>query len=73
MLEMLFFSVIKKYAIPVYDPHYLQNTISLSDTRFIIDEQQFFEQILLEIRGMSIPCASKKKKKYLRKKISLNK
>ena len=57
------FSVIKKYAITVYDPYYLQNTISLSDTHFIIDEQQFFEQILLEIRGLSIPYAIKKKKK----------
>ena len=31
------FSAIIKYAIPVYDPHHLQNIITLSDIQFIID------------------------------------
>ena len=46
-------------AIPIYDKNNLHN-ISPGDIQFILDDQPFFEQILLEIRGMTISYASHK-------------
>ena len=54
-------TVVEKYAIPIYNKNNLHN-ISPDDIQFILDDQSFFEQILLEIRGMTISYASYKNK-----------
>lgn len=53
---------IEEYAIPVYSRDAIKD-LDPSDLHFIIDDQLFFEMLLLKIRGMSIPyCAMKKRK-----------
>ena len=57
----------------------LQYTILLiyiipkDEIHFIINDQLFFEQILLEIRGMSIPYSANRKHKVKEKELSLKK
>ncbi len=50
------------YAIPIYVRD-LINNIDPAKLHFTIDDQMFFEMVLLNIRGMTIPyCAAKKRK-----------
>ena len=51
----------EKYVLPVYNYENLKD-IPKNEIQFNINDQMFFEQILLEIRGMTIPFSSKKKK-----------
>ena len=63
-------SVILKYAIPVYNIDKFQN-IPVHDVQFTINDQQFFEQLLLEIRGMIIPFSSHRKHKQKEEELHL--
>ena len=65
-------SVILKYAIPVYNFDKFQN-IPVHDVQFTINDQQFFEQLLLEIRGMIIPFSSHRKHKQKEEELHLMK
>ena len=55
----------KQYAISVYDRH---NIHKIKEEKLVltIDDQLFFEMILLKIRGSCISCASFKKKEETR-------
>lgn len=68
-------NVTEKYAVPIYNFENLDQ-IPCNEISFTINDQALFEQLLLEIRGMTIPYASKKKKEKLREedelKISIN-
>ena len=57
-------SVMKKYALPVYDLNNIEN-IPKQEIQFTIDDGLFFEQILLEVRGKTIPYAAGRKKKKI--------
>ena len=60
-------SVIKKYGIPIYIFKNINN-IPNHEIQFVLSDQQFFEQLLLEIRGMSITYAiDRKRNKNLKK------
>ena len=65
-------SVIHRYALNVYDLHYLDSNNS-NDIQFKIDESTFLEVLLLEIRGETIAFASRRKKHSLNWKIPLYK
>ena len=54
-------SVKKQYMLPIYNPDNLEH-ISDEDITFIINDQLFFETLLMELRGKSISYASFKKK-----------
>ncbi len=56
------------YAIPIYVRDMIKD-MDPTDLQFIIDDQMFFEMVLLNIRGMTIPyCAAKKRRNEERKK-----
>ena len=65
-------SVTIKYAVPVYNFEKIQN-IPVYDIQFIVNDQQFFEQLLLEIRGMIIPFSSLRKHKQNEDELNLKK
>ena len=50
-----------KYAVPVYDLHYLKN--NYTKFQMTIDHDTFLEMLLLRIRGETIKFASNQKKK----------
>ena len=52
----------KQYALPVYD-HTNISTIPNNELEFSVNDQLFFESLLLEIRGKTISYASYKKRK----------
>lgn len=54
----------KKYAVPVYNLHYL-NTILDSEIQFTVDPKTFLEMLLLRIRGQTISFSSKLKRKKI--------
>ena len=54
-------SVIQKYGIPIYNFKNINN-IPNYEIQFVLSDQQFFEQLLLEIGGMSIAYAIDRKK-----------
>ena len=60
----------RKYALPIYNLYSIEN-IPDNELQFKISDQAFFEQLLLEIRGMTIPFSSLKKKKLDNKENSL--
>ena len=64
--------IIEKYAAPIYNFTDI-NIIPKDEIHFIINDQLFFEQILLEIRGMSIPYSANRKHKVKEKELSLKK
>ena len=53
-----------KYAVPVYDLHYLSN-ISDDDVALTINESQFLELVLLRIQGETINMHHIKKSRSL--------
>ena len=63
-------SVIQKYGIPIYNFKNINN-IPTYEIQFVLSDQQFFEQLLLEIRGMSITYAIDRKKKHKLKETEL--
>ena len=63
-------SVIQKYGIPFYNFKNINN-IPNHEIQFVLNDQQFFEQLLLEIRGMSITYAIDRKKKQKLKETEL--
>ena len=65
-------SIVERYALPVYNLENIHN-IPLQDLQFSINDQLFFDQILMEIRGMTIPYATKRKKDKLREEETLMK
>ena len=54
--------VIKQYAIPVYNPENI-NLVDKNDITFSINDQLFFETLLMEIRGSTIVYSSSKKRR----------
>lgn len=63
-------TVIETYAASPYNRNYLHNA-NFEDIQFTIDNQMLFEMILLEIRGMTVPFASHRKKSNNEKYIML--
>ena len=57
-------NTMKQYALPVYDYENIQN-IPKDQITFTINDQLFFETLLLEIRGATISFASFKKRKEI--------
>ena len=54
--------IIKQYCLPVYNLENIED-IDTKDIQFSINDQLFFEALLLEIRGKTISFSSRKKKK----------
>ena len=65
-------SVTLKYAVPIYNFEKNQN-IPVYDIQFIVNDQQFFKQLLLEIRGMIIPFSSLRKHEQNEDELNLKK
>ena len=65
-------SVTLKYAVPVYNFAKIQN-IPVYGIKIIVNDQQFFEQLLLEIRGMIVPFSSLRKHKQNEEELNLKK
>ena len=62
----------KQYAIPIYNQEIIE-TINNLDIQFTINDQLFFEMLLLEIRGKTISYASFKKREDEKNEKILNK
>ena len=60
-VKLIIQNVIEKYSLPVYNLEKIKE-IPKNDIQFTINDQMILEQILLEIRGMTIPYSAKKKK-----------
>lgn len=71
-IKTLIYDVKKQYAVPVYNMDNLNN-ISNDSLFFQIDDQLFFETVLLEIRGKTISYATHKKKKLNEQEADLEK
>ena len=63
-------NVIRQYAVPVYNLDNLKN-INKEDIVFEINDQLFYETLLLEIRGVTISYSSYKKRKDEKEENSL--
>ena len=60
--KKIILDTIKQYALPVYNLENIE-TINNQDIIFSIDDQLFYDTLLMEIRGSTISYASYKKKK----------
>ena len=70
LVKQCILDVKKQYALPIYNLDNL-NEICNDSIQFIIDDQLFFEILLLEIRGKTISFASYKKKTEILEEKSL--
>ena len=71
MIKETILSIIKQYCLPVYNFENICN-IDSKDIQFSINDQLFFEALLLEIRGRTISFSSQKKKKEQKEENILN-
>ena len=71
-IKNVIFNVIKQYAVPVYNFDKI-NDVSDDSLTFTIDDQLFFEILLLEIRGATISYSSHKKRKENQEEIRIRK
>ena len=62
----------KQYVLPIYNLENIEN-IKNEDIQFVINDQLFFETLLLEIRGKTISYASFKKRKNEQDEMRLTK
>ena len=61
LIKLCIHNVKKQYSVPLYNFDNI-DTISNQDIQFVINDQLFFETLLMEIRGKTISFASYKKK-----------
>ena len=63
MVKLLFFDVVKQYAIPIYSDDFMSNPKSFETIQFKIDIGVFYETLLMMIRGETIRFSKQEARK----------
>ena len=59
-IKELVFNVIKQYAIPVYNPHFISDPSNFRQIQFTISNHSFYETLLMMIRGETVKFSKRK-------------